>query len=109
MVLLLIHLAITTGRVVKIASIILVAITITARCPGIIVPPLMKDTVLKLFLTVPIPEMIHVAEDMTVNVGIFPNLLVAALLVIRIEEEGVFRHPLNGSHQPLKPLQRLAL
>ena len=103
MALLLIHLAITTGRVVEIATIILVAITTTARCLEIIVPPLMKDTVLKFLVTIPIPETIHIAEDMTVNVGIFPNLLVTGLLVSHMEEEGVFRHPLNRSHQPLKP------
>ena len=66
-------------------------------------PPLMQGTVLELLVSIPIPETIYVTEVTTVNVGIFPNLLVAALLVSHMEEQVVFRHPLNGSHEPVKP------
>ena len=70
----------------------------------------MKDIVLMLYTTVPIPEMIYIAEDITVNVGIFPNHLIAAILVvirntlttvIFIEEEGIIPQPLNVCHQQL--------
>ena len=75
----------------------------------------MKDTVLMLDITVLILEMINIAEEViTVNVGIFPNPLIAALLiviinpltlVICIEEEGIFPQPLNGCYQSLRPYQ----